>query len=144
MDEIRSFSRVNRHIDTWPLNYRLGMWAWLLQRITGLALVVYLFMHIFVISSAVWREGGGSFDRVLEHLQSPMFIAADLLLLAAVVFHSVNGVRILLFDLGIGVRTAKVYFWLLMAVAAALVFWGVFEALPFILGTGLREPLVGV
>ncbi len=143
MDEIRSFSKFNRHIDTWPLNYRLGMWAWLLQRITGLALVVYLFMHIVVISSSVWSAHGGSFDQVLAYLQSPAFIALDLLLLAAVVFHSLNGVRILLFDLGIGVRVAKVYFWLLMALAAVLVLWGVAEALPFILGTGLREPSVG-
>jgi succinate dehydrogenase / fumarate reductase cytochrome b subunit len=124
------------------MNYRLGMWAWLGQRITGLALVVYLFMHIFVISSAVWRPGGGSFNRVLGHLQSPAFIAADLLLVAAVIFHVLNGFRILLTDVGIGVRRHKVSFWILMALAAFLVIWGVVEAVPFILGASLEEPRV--
>lgn len=140
MDEIRSFSRIERHTDVWPLNYRLGMWAWLGQRISGLALVVYLFAHIVVISSAVWREGGGSFDLVLGYLQSPLFIALDLLLLVAVMFHALNGVRILLADVGIGVRQHKISFWVLMVIAAALVVWGIAEAGPFILGKGLAEP----
>ncbi len=33
--------------------YGLGMWAFLLHRLTGLALVVYLFLHIWVISSSL-------------------------------------------------------------------------------------------
>lgn len=140
MDEQRSFAKLSRHTDVWPLNYRLGMWAWLGQRITGLALVVYLFAHIIVISSAVWREGGGSFNQVLAYLQSPLFIAIDLLLVAAVMFHALNGIRILLADVGIGVRRHKISFWALMILAGALVLWGVVEAWPFILGEALKEP----
>lgn len=142
MDEQRSFTKLNRHTDVWPLNYRLGMWAWLGQRITGLALVGYLFAHIFVISSSVWREGGGSFDQVLAYLQSPLFIALDLLLVAAVAFHALNGVRILLADVGIGVRQHKISFWVLMVFAAALVLWAVVEALPYIFGAELHEPML--
>ena len=77
-------------------------------------------MHIFVISSAIWRPGGGSFNRILQHLQQPQFIAADLVLLAAVMFHAFNGFRILLLDAGIGVRRHKPVFWALMVVTAAL------------------------
>lgn len=142
IDEKRTFAKVQRDTDVWPLKYRLGMWAWLGQRITGLGIVVYLFMHIMVISSAVWRPGGGSFNTVLRYLQSPGFIAADLLLLFAVMFHAFNGFRILLLDTGIGVRRHKVTFWILMAAMAVMIVWGVVEAVPFILGASLSEPRV--
>lgn len=142
IDEKRTFTSLNRDTDTWPLKYRLGMWAWIGQRITGLGIVVYLFMHIFVISSAVWSPGGGSFDKILQHLQKPQFIVADLVLLAAVMFHAFNGFRILLVDAGIGVKRHKITFWVLMAAMAFLVIWGIVEAVPFILGASLAEPRV--
>jgi len=142
IDEKRSFANVKRDTDIWPLKYRLGMWAWVGQRISGLGIVFYLFMHIFVISSAIWRPGGGSFNHILEYLQKPQFIAADLLLVAAVMFHAFNGFRILLLDAGIGVRRHKVTFWVLMAAMAFLVIWGIVEAVPFILGANLHEPRV--
>ena len=142
MDERRTFSRLNRDTDTWPLKYRLGMVAYMGQRISGLGIVFYLFMHIFVISSAVWHSGGGSFDRILQYLQKPQFIAGDLLLLAAVMFHGFNGFRILLLDVGIGVRRHKVLFWVLMILTAIFVGWAIAVAVPFLLGASLAEPRV--
>ena len=142
IDEKRSFANVKRDTDIWPLNYRLGMWAWVGQRISGFGIVVYLFMHIFVISSAIWRPGGGSFNHILEYLQKPQFIVGDLILVAAVMFHAFNGFRILLLDVGIGVKRHKVTFWALLVLMAVAVIWGVILAVPFILGAGLAEPRV--
>jgi len=142
MDEKRTFTKIKKDTDAWPTNYRLGMVAFMGQSISGLGIVIYLFMHIFVISSAVWRPGGGSFDRILQHLQQPQFIVGDLVLLLAVAFHGVNGLRILLLDAGIGVRRHKATFWVLMIAAIILVIWGTVLAIPFITGTALREPRV--
>lgn len=104
----------------WPgLPGYLGMWAWLLHRVSGLALVFYLLLHIFVISSSI--RGKGSFDEVLGALQTPVFVVLDLFLLLAAAFHALNGIRIVLFDLGVGVRRQKAFF--LGAVACtALIF----------------------
>jgi succinate dehydrogenase / fumarate reductase cytochrome b subunit len=142
MDERRTFSKVNRDTDVWPGKYRLGMVAFMGQRLSGLGIVVYLFMHVFIISSAIWHPDGGSFNRILQHLQQPQFIVGDLVLLAAVMFHAFNGFRILLLDVGIGVRRHKPVFWALMIVTAALVIYGIVVAVPFILGASLSEPRV--
>ena len=142
MDERRTFSRVDRDTDVWPLKYKLGMVAYLGQRISGLGIVLYLFMHIFIISSAIWRPGGASINHILEHLQKPQFIVGDLVLVAAVMFHAFNGFRILLLDVGIGVKRHKVTFWALLVLMAVAVIWGVILAVPFILGASLAEPRV--
>lgn len=89
-----------------------GMWAWLLFRIAGLVLVLYLFAHIAVISLGQW----GSLDQAMDMLHGPVFILADLALVVAVLYHALNGVRIILMDLGIGVHRHKLMFWVAMAV----------------------------
>lgn len=93
-----------------------GMWAWLLFRISGLILVFYLCAHIIVISTAGWGSGGGTFDSVMEFLEQPVFILLDLALVVAVLYHALNGVRIILMDLGVGIDRHKVVFWSAMAV----------------------------
>ena len=107
------------------------MWAFLLHRITGLALVFYLLLHITVISTSL--KGPASFDMLLKKLTSPLFIVLDLGLLAAVLFHALNGARILLFDLGIGIRRQKFLLWSIVIIAAVI--WSVtlYITLPFIL-----------
>lgn len=116
------------------LAYRsgVGMWAFVLHRITGVALIFYLLMHIMVISTSLL--GAQSFNRLLAVLTSPPFLVADLGLLAAILFHSFNGVRIVLFDLGIGIRQQKVIFWFMMLIAAFGWFWTLNMTWPYIVG----------
>lgn len=108
----------------------VGMWAFVLHRLTGLALIFYLLMHIMVISTSL--HGAKAFNNLLAVLTSPPFIVADLGLLAAILFHGLNGFRILLFDLGIGIRIQKFLLWLIVAVAAVI--WGatLYFTLPYI------------
>ncbi len=129
----------DRLADVWPIHYRPGMWGWVLHRITGLALAFYLFLHLTVVSSAVWNKGGAGFDRVLKTFHSPIGIGLDLLLIAAVVFHAVNGLRLLLFDLGIGIRQQKQF--LVGAIVLGIALWSsaAWFLLPFVLGRGLPE-----
>jgi succinate dehydrogenase / fumarate reductase cytochrome b subunit len=92
-----------------------GMWAWLLFRISGLILVFYLGAHIIVISM-------GRFDRLNEVMKTfdhPVLVLADLALVAAILYHALNGVRIILMDLGIGIKRHKVVFWAAMAIVVA-------------------------
>lgn len=109
----------------------IGMWAFVLHRITGIGLIFYLLMHIMVISSSV--SGRESFDKLLKTLTSPFFLALDLLLLAVVLFHSFNGARILLFDTGIGIRQQKSIFFALMAPVVIIWLATAYFTLPFIL-----------
>ena len=107
------------------------MWAFILHRITGLALIFYLLMHIVVISTSV--KGPQAFNQLLAILTTPFFVVLDLGLLAAILFHGLNGVRIVLFDTGVGIRSQKAIFWVLMALAAAVWFTTLYLTLPHIL-----------
>jgi succinate dehydrogenase / fumarate reductase cytochrome b subunit len=96
----------------------LGMWAWVLFRISGLVLLAYLFVHIWVISQG--RIGGPlELDSLLDSFDTPFLVFLDLMLVAALMYHALNGVRIVLMDLGVGIRQHKAVFWVCMAVAAA-------------------------
>lgn len=124
----------------WPLNFRTGMWAWTLHRISGVALSVYLIVHIIVISSSTRGSAGINFNSLLATLTMPFFLVLDLALWAAVLYHTLNGIRVLLFDIGIGVKRQKEVFWGFMAVAILAWVGGAVLITPFILG---RPPIPG-
>lgn len=73
-----------------------GMWSWLLHRITGLGILLFLFVHIVDISlisfgPPAYNEGVLLFDTVEVRILS-------LALIGAVLFHAFNGVRIMIID----------------------------------------------
>ena len=109
---------------------RAGWWAWLLQRLTGLALAGYLMLHIGVISTA--GVGADTFDGVLTVLQKPFFVALDLMLIAAVLYHGLNGVRVVLFDLGIGIKQQAELFWACLVLTAMVTGVAAYFSLPLI------------
>ena len=97
----------------------VGMWAWVLFRISGLVLVAYLFIHIWVISKG--RIGGPvELDKLFETVDKPFLVFLELMLVAALTYHALNGVRILLMDAGVGIGRHKAVFWVCMLVAAAV------------------------
>lgn len=95
---------------------RIGWWAWLGLRISGVALVLYLLAHIAVISTSL--RGPDAFDRLLKLLQSPPFVVADLFLLLAVLYHGVMGIRVMLLEAGTPLRLQERLFWVGMALVA--------------------------
>jgi succinate dehydrogenase / fumarate reductase cytochrome b subunit len=71
-----------------------GFLSFLLRRLTGVALVLYLGLHVWVIGSAT--QGPAVFDARLAAVQTPIFKLAEIALLAAVWYHAFDGVRLLL------------------------------------------------
>ena len=109
---------------------RVGWWAWMLQRITGLGLVFYLFVHIIVISTAL--AGAETFDNVLTVLQLPVFVVLDLVLAAAVLYHGLNGMRVILIDLGVGVTRQAELFWVCLVLTAITMAFVTYFSFPLI------------
>lgn len=108
----------------------IGMWAWILFRLSGLILVGYLFVHVWVISQG--RAGPERIDDLFELFDKPFLVFLDLMLVAAVLYHALNGVRIVLMDMGLGIERHKAVFWVCMAAAAATFVWFAVTAFPFI------------
>lgn len=71
-----------------------GFVSFALRRISGVALVLYLFMHILVIGSV--NAGPEAFDARLAIVQAPLFKFLEIALLAAVIYHGIDGIRLLI------------------------------------------------
>ena len=128
--KISSFKWLfGKNSEFWPTNMKTGMWAWVGHRLTGIILVVYVFMHLsFLTQASLSHE---EFNSLMEVTAQPMFVFADFLLVCAVIYHAANGFRVVLFDLGMGIRRQKLVFWITMVVAAAVAvagFWFLYDA----------------
>ncbi len=116
--KVRPASGLKRHPAQSLATYRTGTWAWVLHRVSGLLILAYLYFHLIVLSSDVWFKGSADFNRVVGELTAPPFLVADLLLFVVVLYHALNGIRIMLLDLGYGIRHQRQVFWGLMGVGA--------------------------
>jgi succinate dehydrogenase / fumarate reductase cytochrome b subunit len=97
---------------------RTGMFAWMAHRLSGVALVVYLVVHIWGLKSLTDPE---AFNALIAKYHQPIYKVGEFLLLAAVVYHALNGLRIVLIDfLGWSPKQKKL-FWTLGAVALVLI-----------------------
>lgn len=113
-----------------PAHYALGMWAWALHRISGIIIALYSLAHITVLSSVLL--GTGSFDSVMELLSRPFALWLELGLLAAIIVHGLNGIRLILFDLGIATKYQKEIFVFNMVVGAFIFIVVFFKVLSYI------------
>jgi succinate dehydrogenase / fumarate reductase cytochrome b subunit len=73
-----------------------GMWSWVAHRITGVLVFFFLFAH--VLDTALIRVSPNSYDKVIGTYKNPIVNLLEVGLVAAVVFHALNGIRIMLID----------------------------------------------
>jgi len=106
--------------------WKTGMCAFVMHRISGLALSVYLIMHIFVVSSLYDAE---NFDQTMAFLGQPLFRLLEIGLLAAVIYHALNGVRVFLIDFTNGTKKHATIFWVLAAIGMIIFLLGSYPML---------------
>lgn len=75
---------------------REGMWSWVLHRITGVTLFFFLFAH--VIDIAMVRVSPEVFNNAVDTYKNPVVGVMEAGLVAAFLFHSLNGIRLVLVD----------------------------------------------
>lgn len=93
---------------------RLGIKGWLgggrwgferylytLHRVTGLGLLLYFVLHIFVTFSRAL--GQQAWDQSMARVSGPLFEIGEYLVFAAFALHGLNGIRLILIELGVAV-----------------------------------------
>lgn len=107
--------------------WQLGFWAFLFMRISGLALALYLLMHLYVLTNLL--EGPATFNQIMKMMQNPLVKFLELVLLGGVVYHAVNGIRVLWVDFGSGAKNHKTLFWVMVILGAGLFLLGAIPVL---------------
>ncbi|BCY18467.1 MAG: hypothetical protein GYA12_08680 [Chloroflexi bacterium] len=85
-----------------PRGRSAGGWGFILNRITGLGLILYLSMHLIVLFQLT--QGAQAYDSFITMMKNPVFIFGELLVVSAGIIHGINGIRIGLTSFGIGGR----------------------------------------
>ena len=90
--------RVQRRTGDFGTLYkgRFGQWSWVAHRVTGVAIILFLFAH--VVDTALVGWGPDAYNRVVAVYHNPLIRLLELGLVAAVVYHALNGVRIMIID----------------------------------------------
>lgn len=92
-----------------------GMWSWVAQRITGVLTFFFLFTHVLDI--ALVRVSPETFDRVIDSYKNPFVNLSELGLTAAVLFHALNGLRIISIDFwSRGPRLQRQMLWVVVGI----------------------------
>ncbi len=132
-----AYQQKGSSVSRWFFNLRsykphAGEWAWLLHRITGIGLTVYLFLHISTLRTLT--QGEAAYNATAATFLSPIFKFFEWALFSLVVFHSFNGLRIVLVDFAGASRYHKIMLravyaisLLLMIFMAYLIFGNPFE-----------------
>jgi succinate dehydrogenase / fumarate reductase cytochrome b subunit len=99
---------------------REGQWAWVLHRVSGLGVMLFLLLHItdiFLVSF-----GPEVFNTWLFLFKGALFRVLEVFLIFGVLFHAVNGLRVILLDLvpGMG-RYQHVMVWIETVIVVAVV-----------------------
>jgi succinate dehydrogenase / fumarate reductase cytochrome b subunit len=101
------------------LRSQTGAWAWLLHRLTGVGVLIFLLAHI--VDTALIGFGPEVYEHALDIYRLPLFKVLEIALVFAVVYHAVNGIRVILVDFWEpGTKYQKQLFWASVAGTAVL------------------------
>lgn len=106
--------RMSRESRPGGQHNQLGIWGWLgggrwgyerylytLHRLTGIGLVLYLIIHVIVTSSK--GLGEDAWKRSMDRVTGGVFTFGEFAVFIAFAFHALNGIRLVLIELGWGV-----------------------------------------
>ena len=95
------------------------MWSWVLHRITGVA--IYFFLLVHVLDTATVRLDPEIYNGVMASYKTPIMGIGEAGLVAAIVFHALNGLRVILVDATRwGTRHQKSMFYVVLGVWVVL------------------------
>jgi succinate dehydrogenase / fumarate reductase cytochrome b subunit len=112
-----------------------GQWAFILHRVTGLLVFMFLLLHIVDVS-LINFHGGKTYDQVHQLYGNILLRLFEVGLLFGLVFHALNGLRIIMVDFFPGaVKNQKNLFGIVLGLTALLTaIGGVIIVKPWVTG----------
>ncbi len=112
-----------------------GQWAFYLHRIAGVTILLYLLLHATELTAPLF--GAGFAKAVSAAFQTDSYQLLRLLTVGAIIYHALNGIRIMLMDFtSWGTRIQKAVWYVVLVVFIALYIPIISSTLPTILKMG--------
>lgn len=80
-------------MSSWRNRGHAAYWAFLVHRLSGLALAVFLPLHFLALSQAI--HGAGALDTFLVWTRAPAVVASEIAIVFALAVHLTGGLRLL-------------------------------------------------
>lgn len=87
-----------KYLKDFILNKHPGQTAFGLHRISGIALTLYLLLHI-ILHSAALIFGNAAYNNLAKTMDNPLAHILELLIISTASFHLLNGLRLILIDI---------------------------------------------
>jgi succinate dehydrogenase / fumarate reductase cytochrome b subunit len=98
---------------------KIGMWSWVLHRITGVG--IYFFLLVHILDTALVRVSPEAYNSVMHVYKTPIVGIAEIGLVAAILFHGFNGIRVVLIDYWKkGYKYQNQMFWVVLGIFVIL------------------------
>ena len=97
-----------------------GQWSWLLHRITGIGVFFFLLAHI--VDTAMIGWGPKVYNETIAIYRRPLFRVGEVILAGAVLYHALNGIRIIIIDFWPGSTAVQKKLAYAVAVTFAVIF----------------------
>ncbi len=104
-----------------PRGRNLSLLGFILFRLSGLGLTLDLAAHFVALYNLV--RGEQAWIAFLDLARPPLFIAFDIILIAGILIHGLNGLRVALVGLGFGTRQHKLWFGIAMAATVVVLLY---------------------
>ncbi|MBI3360800.1 MAG: succinate dehydrogenase, cytochrome b556 subunit [Chloroflexi bacterium] len=101
---------------------REAQWSFNFHRVSGLATLLFLTIHILDTSTVYFFPS--LYEHAIAIYRNPVFMVGEMALVAGVIYHGLNGLRIILFDLYPHLWTEsrqRTFFW--VAFVGTIVLW---------------------
>ena len=83
----------------WAGNYKLERYLYILHRVTGLGILLFLLVHL-IVTTFFRIQGQAVWESAMSILSNPLFKTGEYLVAVAFVYHALNGLRLILQELG--------------------------------------------
>jgi succinate dehydrogenase / fumarate reductase cytochrome b subunit len=84
----------------WGGNYQAERYLYILHRLTGLGIILFGIVHL-IVTTFYRIQGQSLWDSAVLVLNNPWFKVGEYLVILAFTFHALNGLRLILQELGI-------------------------------------------
>ncbi|OIV37157.1 succinate dehydrogenase, cytochrome b556 subunit [Mangrovactinospora gilvigrisea] len=107
---------------------REGMWSWVAHRVTGVLIFFFLFVH--VLDTSLVRVSPEAYDTVIATYKNPVVNLMEFGLVAAILFHALNGLRIIAVDFWAkGPKMQRTMLWSVVVVWVVLMLGSIYPVL---------------